>query len=619
MFSSYSDFRSVGQVCGGGGDITYRKAEPSSLSFEDIDKSYDVIIAIDIGTAYSGYAYAFMDDPQKIFMNKIWAAKQYGFPAEKTLSDVYIDSDGKFHFGFDAQQAFLQQNQKKAGKYFHAVKVHTYHNKKQGFVSVKDVTGKHEEDAIKIFGELLKFFKEHALEHLKETGKNTESLKKRWILTVPGLAEWGDHYKMMMREAALQGGLIDSRQSPDLKIALEPEVAALYCRTLKVEQFDNSGDHFNAEMKDGEPYMIIDAGGGTVDFAYQLALAKGCSEDIMAPDGVRFGGNAVRVNFEQLLCKIFGETFLSDLLNADPTAWEELMGNFGLAKRNMKEITDPLIVQVPASVPILYDKIHGPGEFEKVANSKTEYFDFPNGTYLGRLVLKPDVAKKLFADAAVHTVDHADDQVRVLKGKGSNLKYVYLVGGFAQSLVMKEMLKERLPSDIKLAIPAEPAGCVLRGAVMYGLQPKLIQTLKLRNSYALGIYKNFNSAIHQSKWEKNGLVEELLPIFKQGESIEYNQKMELDVVPALGSMDGAMQRMVYPVYSVFDTEFERKHPKSLKKDRIKKIGMINVETPDVAKITFVFAGTEMQVIVTDAKNVQLRMTLSFDFDDMSSA
>jgi molecular chaperone DnaK (HSP70) len=60
----------------------------------------------------------------------------------------------------------------------------------------------------------------------------------------------------MMREAMIQAGIID-HQDPIYRLELisEPEAAAAYC--------ENRYNSWN--LTDGNTFMIVDAGGGTVD------------------------------------------------------------------------------------------------------------------------------------------------------------------------------------------------------------------------------------------------------------------------------------------------------------------------------------------------------------------
>ena len=66
-----------------------------------------VVIAIDFGTAFSGYAFAFNDEKKQIYMNKNWGARQ-GFQSYKTSTCVLLDENGDFKsFGYDAESEFV--------------------------------------------------------------------------------------------------------------------------------------------------------------------------------------------------------------------------------------------------------------------------------------------------------------------------------------------------------------------------------------------------------------------------------------------------------------------------------------------------------------------------------
>lgn len=137
----------------------------------------------------------------------------------------------------------------------------------------------------------LEIFKEEAMEHLlRSQGRRREDVV--WILTVPAI--WSDRAKHMMRMAALSAGLIDSADSPNLILCLEPEGIAFH--TL----FDGADEAFVLEdqseetkladsgIKDafrrGAKFVTIDAGGGTVDFgAYEVVQTHPFKVKHLAP------------------------------------------------------------------------------------------------------------------------------------------------------------------------------------------------------------------------------------------------------------------------------------------------------------------------------------------------
>lgn len=75
---------------------------------------------------------------------------------------------------------------------------------------------------------------------------------------------WTDNAKALMRQAALQAGMISPLDPPHrLLLISEPEAAALYCEK-KCDQFS---------IGHGQRFMICDAGGGTVDLiVFEVAV-----------------------------------------------------------------------------------------------------------------------------------------------------------------------------------------------------------------------------------------------------------------------------------------------------------------------------------------------------------
>jgi len=46
-----------------------------------------------------------------------------------------------------------------------------------------------------------------------------------WVLTVPAL--WSEEHKMFMRKAAVEAGIVESTNSSNLLLCLEPEGASI--------------------------------------------------------------------------------------------------------------------------------------------------------------------------------------------------------------------------------------------------------------------------------------------------------------------------------------------------------------------------------------------------------
>lgn len=82
-------------------------------------ESFKIVAAIDFGTTFSGYAYSFTDECDKIYTNKNWGQTQ-GFLLHKTPTCLLLRPDGQFEaFGFEAVSKYNDLTEEEADEYFH--------------------------------------------------------------------------------------------------------------------------------------------------------------------------------------------------------------------------------------------------------------------------------------------------------------------------------------------------------------------------------------------------------------------------------------------------------------------------------------------------------------------
>lgn len=118
----------------------------------------------------------------------------------------------------------------------------------------------------------------------------------RYCLTVPAM--WTDRAKTIMREAAIQAGIIDTDDHPDRLILIgEPESAALYSEKMRG----------GITIKSGETLMICDAGGGTVDLTTFQKTIDGESKsfkEITEGYGNSSGSAQLDLNFRNYILRM---------------------------------------------------------------------------------------------------------------------------------------------------------------------------------------------------------------------------------------------------------------------------------------------------------------------------
>ena len=92
---------------------------------------YLVVAAIDFGTTYSGYAFAFTRDPESIHMMRRWEGGDPGVSNTKTPTTLLLTPDKRFHsFGFGARDFYhdLEPSEAKKYMYFEKFKMKLYNN-----------------------------------------------------------------------------------------------------------------------------------------------------------------------------------------------------------------------------------------------------------------------------------------------------------------------------------------------------------------------------------------------------------------------------------------------------------------------------------------------------------
>ena len=91
-----------------------------------------IVVAIDFGTTYSGYAYAFRRKPDEIHLMRRKEAGQVGGPSHKIPTILLLDEREQFHaFGYDARDAYhdMSEDESQRWLYFEKFKMELHSRK----------------------------------------------------------------------------------------------------------------------------------------------------------------------------------------------------------------------------------------------------------------------------------------------------------------------------------------------------------------------------------------------------------------------------------------------------------------------------------------------------------
>ncbi|XP_015795733.1 uncharacterized protein LOC107372095 isoform X1 [Tetranychus urticae] len=505
------------------------KTETNNLSRNDLSlaSKHFVVVAIDFGTTYSGYAFSFTRSPEAIHMMRKWDDScDPDVNNHKTPTILLLNPGGEFHaFGAAAREAYhgLSSEEAKEWLYFEKFKMTlhtTVHLTKQ--TQLTAANGK-KVAALNVFAHSLRYFKNHALTELSEQcATKIEDEDVRWVVTVPAL--WRQTAKQFMRMAAYQAGLASPDNPSQLLISPEPEAAAIYCRKLKINQlipegpnksgrlstngnlFDHEKDN-NSEndqaisIKKGTRYMVVDCGGGTVDITvHEIHDDLRSLKELHRATGCPFGSTGVDREFENLLEDIFGAKFLDDFRIKLPSGYVTLMTTFEGRKRAANTIsTTPYNISLPFSFIQSVRKWKGSGVDSIV--KKYGSTDISFDPRLGILRLSATMMRKLFEPTCEKIVSQINS---ILESKnccsgvcdGTNLGYLFLVGGFAESQLLQSYIRSAFSSRLRVIIPQGVSSSILRGAVLFGLDPSIISVRRSKMTYGIGILNRFIHGYH---------------------------------------------------------------------------------------------------------------------------
>nr|XP_043873840.1 heat shock 70 kDa protein 12A isoform X4 [Solea senegalensis] len=469
-------------------------------------QSFVVVVAIDFGTTSSGYAYAFTKEPECIHTMRRWEGGDPGVSNQKTPTTILLTPDRKFHsFGYAARDFYhdLDPSESKHWLYLEKfkMKLHTTANLSID-TDLHAANGKRVK-ALDIFAYALAFFKEQALKELSDqTGGDFDNNDVRWVITVPAI--WKMPAKQFMREAAYKSGLV-SRENPEqLIIALEPEAASIYCRKLRLHQMVDLGtqntqngfsptENAGSAMSQGDRYVVVDCGGGTVDLTvHQIRLPEGHLKELYKASGGPYGSIGIDYEFEKLLCKIFGQDFIDTFKIKRPAAWVDLMIAFESRKRAAApERTNPLNINLPFSFIDYYKKFRGHSVEHALRKSNV---DFVKWSSQGMLRMSPDAMNSLFKPTIDHIIQHLTELFD--KPEVSDIKFLFLVGGFAESPLLQQAVQNMLQGRSRIIIPHDVGLTILKGAVLFGLDPSVIKVRRSPLTYGVGVLNRFVEGKH---------------------------------------------------------------------------------------------------------------------------
>ncbi|KAH8556812.1 hypothetical protein BGW37DRAFT_474327 [Umbelopsis sp. PMI_123] len=434
------------------------------MNSQPIDfKNYAVVVAIDFGTTFSGCSYAFAEDETIHDITK-WH-KNSGFYSKTPTLLLYKHKPVKVQdWGNGARLAVLNPNTKES-TLLKCFKLHLSDNQEYGEMPPL-IVGSETFDPIKPISDYLHLFHDHVMEELRKGfANNYHPDRFRYCLTVPAI--WSDRAKTSMRQAAIRAGII-SRDDPVERLMLisEPEAAALYC--------EKRCESYNLEH--GDKFMIVDAGGGTVDLiVYEIEKLDPTQTRTLKELTRGHGGLCGGAYIDENMRKLLRSKLKRYIKSIPPCAFEMMMDEFvQTIKPNFNE-KDTQYLTLPAA-------------------AKCDQTDESIGLEDGILHLTADeLNDRVFRPVVRRVIKLIDEQLQQCK---TYVNAIFMVGGFGSSNYLYSVVEKEFRDRVTM-IASPPRGelAVVHGAVMHALRPNKVTSKIARRTYGVMTRMKFEEGI----------------------------------------------------------------------------------------------------------------------------
>ncbi|XP_045178417.2 heat shock 70 kDa protein 12A-like [Mercenaria mercenaria] len=415
-----------------------------------------LVIAIDFGTTYSGYAFAF-----KGYKGKIFTAN-HGFTQEddRVPTIVLLNPDKTFNsFGYEAQETYSKLNEEKVNYfYFEHFKIALSKTTDQSNkAEIRDSNGR-PVDAKHIFVMLIENLLELAMDIAKGLRKGDIS----WIITIP--ATWSDLAKRTIRESVLSAGI----EKRNLRFVLEPYAAALYCMQMNLSTGIGISSEYEPtsaedQFVESNKYIIADIGGGTSDvWVFEVLGERELKELHRATEEI--GGHSVNSEFSDLIATLVGETVWSKFVNNHTASYQDFMRNFERKKKSFSSEKEAVTMSVENALLDVLANTTGETFQEVVekigANDKVLF-----KPQFNKLTLDKETMEELFEPSLNGILRLLEETLDTCQEW--SVHTLFLVGGYSESPYLREKIISKF-SHVRVVFHEDAKLAVLKGAVMMG-------------------------------------------------------------------------------------------------------------------------------------------------------
>ncbi|CAG8551863.1 7908_t:CDS:10 [Ambispora gerdemannii] len=548
-----------------------------------------VVVGVDFGTTFSGFAYAFKSNPNEVVTNDVWPGQTGQFKTNTALS--YDDSFSVLEWGYPALAQEPQKKTKGADK-----------NKQlpKPVELFKLYLGNLEPDEEPPLPKGLDW-KKAISDYLRCLNKLIgETITSRWpglqfpknvlfVMAVP--AEWTDEAKGFLRKLAYDAGMLEDLNSENLEFTTEPEAAAIHCIRILNEH----------SLTVGAPFMIVDCGGGTVDLTTRAVLPDRRLSEITIRAGDYCGSSFVDKNFLKYVARKVGVEAMVSLRDNNYGQLQYLVQQFcSRVKHSFNGNPDEYTtkdIDLERTCPAIMKYVTG----DALASMEEDEWVLEMDFETVRAMFDPVVEKIL------NMINHQ------LSACGGNCMAIFMVGGFSENHYLTWRVRHAFGRFVPtIAVPKHPIAAVCRGALQYGLYMSTIKSRVLKWTYGTDSFRLWTPADPPERRTPTGFITVFRAIAHRGTQVAVNQRFTYEATPIL--RDQSM--MTFNVYvTPFNAYFCDEYG-------VKLLGRLSVQLPPipveyqhnrVIEFSLCFGKMEITAVVTNRQTGEVYQS-NFELD-----
>jgi hypothetical protein len=281
--------------------------------------------------------------------------------------------------------------------------------------------------------------------------------------------------------------------------------------------------------------------------------------------GGHWGGMTVNGEFYKFLVRLLGGDVINGVKENHAVEYFELMHIFEQAKTNFTKDSAQVTIRLPLAWLTKYTEI----------TEETLKEVIPQTNFKGKIEIKSDklrINPVLFRTFFDYSINNVTDALESLfqKEELTDVDTLLAVGGFSESKILIDAIKEKLGPDIAVIVPNDPGLAVLKGAVLYGFEPEIITSRVSRYTYGVAMQRHFIQGVDAESYRNKKMVDDVFDIHvRKGKVVEIGQfEPEHSYIPMLDD-----QMCAY--FEFFATE--KTDPKYTTDNDCNLIGILSVD------------------------------------------